>query len=46
MAGHSDCLSVLRQLVGMLSQSDNLCEKEFVSLLKQCERKVLEEKIE
>ena len=44
MAGHSDCLGVLRQLVRMLSQSDDSCEKELVSLRKQCERKVFEEK--
>ena len=44
MAGHSDCLGVLRQLVRMLSQSDDSCEKELVSLRKQCERKVLEGK--
>ena len=25
MAGHSDCLGVLRQLVRMLSQSDDTC---------------------
>ena len=44
MAGHSDCLGVLRQLVRMLSQSDDLCENELVSLRKQCERKVFEGK--
>ena len=44
MAGHSDCLGVLRQLVRILSQSDDSCEKELVSLRKQCERKVFEGK--
>ena len=44
MVGHSDCLGVLRQLVRMLSQRDDSCEKESVSLRKQCERKVFEGK--
>ena len=39
MSGHSDCLGVLRQLVRMLSQSDDSCEKKSGSLRKQCERK-------
>ena len=45
MAARSECFGVLRQLVRLLSQSDNSCETELVCLRKKCEEKVFEEKI-
>ena len=46
MAGRSECFGVLRQLVRLLSQSDDSYETELVCLRKKCEEKVFEEKIQ
>ena len=42
----SECFSVLRQLVRLLSQSDDSYETEFVCLRKKCEEKVFQEKFQ
>ena len=49
MAARSECFGVLRQLVRLLSQSDDSVdsyEMELVCLRKKCEEKVFEEKIQ
>ena len=46
MAARSECFGVLRQLVRLLSQSDDSYETELVCLRKKCEEKVFEEKIQ
>ena len=45
MAARSECFGVLRQLVRLLSQSDDSYETELVCSRKKCEEKVFEEKI-
>ena len=45
MAVRSECFGVLRQLIRVLSQSDDSHETEFVCFRRKCEEKVFEEKI-
>ena len=46
MAARSECFGVLRQLVRLLSQSDDSYEMELVCLRKKCEENLFEEKIQ
>ena len=46
MAARSECFGALRQLVRLLSQSDDSYETELVCLRKKCEEKIFEEKIQ
>ena len=46
MAARSECFGVLRQLVRLLSQSDDSYETELVCLRRKCEEKVVEGKIQ